>query len=61
MGSKEIIKKLKKAGFKEVHSKGSHLKMKHPDGRITIVPHPKKGLPLGTIKAIEKQSKVTLT
>jgi predicted RNA binding protein YcfA (HicA-like mRNA interferase family) len=61
MNSKDIIKKLQKAGFKEVHVTGSHHKMKHPDGRIAIIPHPKKDLPLGTIKGIEKQSNETLT
>ncbi|TXH41051.1 MAG: addiction module toxin, HicA family [Desulfurellales bacterium] len=28
------------------------------DGRRTVVPHPKKDLPLGTVKSIERQSGV---
>ncbi len=29
---------LKRLGFMEVHRKGSHVKMKHPDGRIIVFP-----------------------
>jgi len=34
----EIVKALVKAGFQTVHSKGSDVKLAHPDGRTTIVP-----------------------
>ena len=57
MGSKDVIKALKENGRKYVGSKGSHAKFKHDTkpGAI-IVPHPKKDLPLGTVKAIMKQA-----
>ncbi|WP_244432672.1 type II toxin-antitoxin system HicA family toxin [Desulfocurvibacter africanus] len=55
-----MIKKLEEAGFQTVGKRGSHQKMRHPDGRTTIVPHPKKDLPLGTLRSIERQSKVSL-
>jgi predicted RNA binding protein YcfA (HicA-like mRNA interferase family) len=60
MRSRDIIKKLKQAGFEEVHSRGSHMKLKHPDGRMVIVPHPKMETPIGTLRSIERLSKVKL-
>lgn len=61
MNSKEIIKKLKADGWFEIRQKGSHLHLRHPrkPGTTTVV-HPKKDTPLGTLRAIEKQSGVTL-
>lgn len=61
MHSREIIKRLTKAGFVKVGQAGSHVQMKHPDraGRVTI-PHPRKDMPIGTLKSIEKQSGVRL-
>jgi predicted RNA binding protein YcfA (HicA-like mRNA interferase family) len=40
----EVIRKLKKAGFKEErHGKGSHLKFVHPDGReVWVAVHTKQ-------------------
>ncbi len=58
--SKAIVTLLEQAGFERVSTKGSHVKMKHPDGRITIVPHPKKDLPLGTVRNILKQAKIEI-
>lgn len=57
MKSGELIKALKRAGWHEVAVKGSHHQFKHPakPGRVTV-PHPKKDLPLGTVKAILKQA-----
>lgn len=60
MNSKEVLKRLRQEGFEEVSRKGSHVKMRHTDGRMTIVPDPRKDLPLGLLKAIEKQAKITL-
>ena len=33
-----VIKALSKIGFKIVRKHGSHVVLKHPDGRITVVP-----------------------
>jgi len=52
--SKELIKRLEKAGFVLHRIKGSHHIFKHPSGKRAIVPHPKKDLPLGTFKSILK-------
>ena len=36
--AKKIIKVLSKLGFKTVRKRGSHVVLKHPDGRLTVVP-----------------------
>lgn len=53
--SRKIIKKLEKDGFDLVKVAGSHHKFKK--GTLTVtVPHPKKDLPLGTVRSIYKQA-----
>jgi predicted RNA binding protein YcfA (HicA-like mRNA interferase family) len=34
----KVIKALSKIGFKIVRNQGSHVVLKHPDGRLTVVP-----------------------
>jgi predicted RNA binding protein YcfA (HicA-like mRNA interferase family) len=36
--AKKIIKLLSTLGFVVVQKRGSHVVMKHPDGRITVIP-----------------------
>ena len=57
MDSRKIIKILKQNGWREVAKVGSHSQFRHPDrkGRVTV-PHPKKDIPIGTLKSIERQS-----
>ena len=38
LSSKEVLAALKRLGFVEVHRKGSHVKMKHSDGRVIVFP-----------------------
>ena len=53
--SKKIIKRLKEDGFELISTRGSHHKFRK--GAVTIiVPHPKKDLPVGTARAIAKDS-----
>ena len=61
MKSRDVIKKIEADGWFEVAQKGSHKQFKHPkkQGRVTV-PHPKRDLPTGTLKSIEKQSGVNL-
>ena len=35
---REVIAALKKAGFEVVRVKGSHHRLRHADGRVTVVP-----------------------
>lgn len=55
MDSSILIRKLEEHGWKLVRSKGSHHQFKHPEYKHLItVPHPKKDLPIGTVKSILK-------
>ncbi|MES9873465.1 MAG: type II toxin-antitoxin system HicA family toxin [Candidatus Sedimenticola sp. 6PFRAG7] len=55
MNSKDLIKQLKADGWCHVSTRGSHHKYRHPTkpGSL-VVPHPKKDLPLGTVRSILK-------
>jgi len=51
--ARELFKVLKKLGFYKYHQVGSHIQLKHPDGRrITISYHPSQEIRRGTLKAI---------
>lgn len=50
-----IIRRLEKDGFELVKVSGSHHKFRK-DGKTVTVPHPKKDLPIGTVRAIYKQA-----
>lgn len=39
LSAKQVLGALKRLGFVEVHRKGSHVKMKHADGRIIVFPY----------------------
>jgi predicted RNA binding protein YcfA (HicA-like mRNA interferase family) len=54
--SKEILRLLRKAGFIELRHRGSHVILKHPDGRMTVVPMHRGDLPKGTARDILRQS-----
>ena len=47
----------KEHGWYEVAQVGSHVQFRHPTrkGRVTV-PHPKRDLPIGTLRSIERQS-----
>lgn len=56
----EVIQALKKVGFQSVRQKGSHVRMKHEDGRALTVPvHPSKTLGIGLLKKILQDAKLT--
>lgn len=59
--SSEIIAALKADGWREVAQKGSHMQFKHPakPGRVTV-PHPRKDVPIGTLRSIERQAGIKL-
>ena len=49
----EFIKILRKAGFKVLRQEGSHIFLKHDDGRTTTVPnHPGENLDRGLLNKI---------
>ncbi|TWG79629.1 putative RNA binding protein YcfA (HicA-like mRNA interferase family) [Cupriavidus gilardii J11] len=55
MDSARLIRMLEDDGWQEVRCRGSHHHFKHPtrQGLITV-PHPKKDLPIGTVRSILK-------
>ena len=57
MNSAALIKQIKADGWVLVHTVGSHHQFKHPTkpGKVTV-PHPKKDLPLPTVRSILKQA-----
>jgi predicted RNA binding protein YcfA (HicA-like mRNA interferase family) len=61
MNSRDVIRALKKDGWYQVSHVGSHVQLKHPTkpGRVTV-PHPKRNIPIGTLKSIEKQAGIKL-
>jgi predicted RNA binding protein YcfA (HicA-like mRNA interferase family) len=39
LSGREVILVLQRLGFAELHRKGSHVKMGHPDGRRIVFPY----------------------
>jgi predicted RNA binding protein YcfA (HicA-like mRNA interferase family) len=59
LGSGEVIRVLEERGFVLVSQEGSQAKYKNAAGRIAVVPHPKKELPIGTTRSIIRQAGLT--
>lgn len=57
--SKEVIEILEANGWIYKYSRGSHNYYIHSDikGKVTV-PHPRKTIPVGTLKSISKQTGV---
>lgn len=39
LSGKQVLAALRRLGFQEVRRKGSHVKMKHQDGRVIVFPY----------------------
>jgi predicted RNA binding protein YcfA (HicA-like mRNA interferase family) len=39
LSGREVHAALQRLGFVEIHRKGSHVKMEHPDGRRIVFPY----------------------
>lgn len=39
LSGKQVLAALARLGFIEMHRKGSHVKMKHADGRVIVFPY----------------------
>jgi predicted RNA binding protein YcfA (HicA-like mRNA interferase family) len=59
--SRTVIAKIEAAGWCEVRQEGSHKHFQHPTkpGTLTVA-HPKKHIPIGTLRDIAKRSGVDL-
>jgi predicted RNA binding protein YcfA (HicA-like mRNA interferase family) len=57
MNSADVIRRLQADGWALHHVKGSHHQFKHPHrpGKVTV-PHPRKDLPVGTLRGIFRQA-----
>ncbi len=59
ISGRNFCKILEKIGFEKIHQKGSHVRYKHPDGRLTVVPvHGNEELGKGLLNEILKQVKI---
>ncbi|TVR60839.1 MAG: addiction module toxin, HicA family [Spirochaetaceae bacterium] len=54
--AREILSKLIRAGFAEKRSRGSHVVLRHSDGRQTYVAMHPGDVPLGSFQKILKQA-----
>jgi len=54
--SDEVLRKLKRAGFVEKRGYGSHVVLRHTDGRQTDVAMHPGDIPSGTFRSILKQA-----
>ena len=61
MSSTEVLRRLKADGWYKVSQAGSHVQLKHLEkpGRVTVV-HPKRDIPIGTLRSIERQAGISL-
>ena len=59
--AKELLKLLLKNGFSKYHQVGSHMQLKHSDGRRTTIPyHPSQEIRRGTLKGIINDLDITV-
>jgi predicted RNA binding protein YcfA (HicA-like mRNA interferase family) len=55
-----LIKALERAGFTVTRVRGSHHRLRHPDGRATTVPvHQGQDVPKGTLRAVLQDTGLT--
>jgi predicted RNA binding protein YcfA (HicA-like mRNA interferase family) len=57
--AREVLARLQWAGFVIRRQSGSHVVLRHPDGRQTYVSMHTADIPTGTFRAILKQSGLT--
>lgn len=59
--ARQLLKTLNKLGFIKHHQTGSHIQLKHPDGRRTTIPyHPTQEIRRGTLIAIIEDLDITV-
>jgi predicted RNA binding protein YcfA (HicA-like mRNA interferase family) len=58
MKVREVLRLLRKDGWIQVATRGSHMQFKHPTkpGRVTVAGHPSDDLASGTLKSILVQA-----
>lgn len=59
--SNELIRALEKTGFEYVRQRGSHVRMRHPDGRVVTVPvHAGQDIGRGLLRKILRDTELTV-
>lgn len=59
--ARQLIRALEAAGFEPVRHKGSHLRMRHPDGRVVTIPvHAGDDLGRGLLRKILRDADLTV-
>lgn len=59
--ARELIKLLQRLGFEKHHQVGSHVQLKHSDGRrITVPNHPTREIRKGTLKGIINDANISV-
>ena len=59
VSGRQIVRALAKVGFRKASQRGSHVKLRHADGRVVIVPmHPT--IKQGTLRGILRQAHLTV-
>ena len=58
--AREVLAKLRRAGFEQVRQSGSHKVLRHADGRQTYVAMHPGDIPEGTFRKILKQAGLSL-
>lgn len=54
-----LLKALIKMGFEDYKGRGSHRRLRHPDGRWTQIPVHPKPIPQGTLRKILNQAGIS--
>lgn len=58
--ARQLISALQRLGFKKTGSEGSHVRLENPNGKWTQVAVHPKPIPKGTLKAILRQTGLTV-
>ena len=61
MNSRDVIRAIEASGWRLIRVRGSHNHYRHATkpGLVTV-PHPRKELPKGTLRSIERQAGIRL-
>jgi predicted RNA binding protein YcfA (HicA-like mRNA interferase family) len=59
--AREVVRKLRRAGFSFARQEGAHARYQHPNGRATTVPiHPGEDISKDLLKLILKQAGISV-
>ena len=59
--SGELIRALERGGFEQARQRGSHVRLRHPDGRVVTVPvHSGKEVGKGLLRKILRDAELTV-